>query len=70
VRTPDPFRGSLKLFFCPICQQALHFEIRECTQCWHALAYLPDRSTLTAPEKIVDEVTSRKRHDRAIEVAQ
>jgi hypothetical protein len=42
----------MKLFACPACQQIVHFENSQCTGCGHALAYLPDRATLTAIEPV------------------
>jgi len=42
----------MKLFACPACQQVLHFENSQCTGCGRAVAYLPDRATLTALEPV------------------
>jgi len=38
----------MKLFRCSACDQILHFENSVCTQCGHALAYLPERSVLAS----------------------
>jgi hypothetical protein len=40
----------MKLFTCQKCDQVLFFENVTCTRCGHALAYLPDRDTLSALE--------------------
>ncbi|MEA2700115.1 MAG: hypothetical protein QOI66_4386, partial [Myxococcales bacterium] len=40
----------MKLFACSACSEAVYFENSQCTRCGHALAYLPDRSTLSALE--------------------
>jgi hypothetical protein len=45
----------MKLFSCPACQQVLYFENSQCTGCGRALAFLPDRSVLTAIEPAVNE---------------
>jgi hypothetical protein len=45
----------VKLFICVACQQAVHFENSQCVRCGHALAYLPDRATLTAIEPLPDD---------------
>ena len=45
----------MKLFICNACQQAVHFENSQCVRCGHALAYLPDRATLTAIEPLPDD---------------
>lgn len=42
----------MKLFSCAACQQIVHFENSQCTNCGHALAYLPDRGLLTSIEPI------------------
>jgi hypothetical protein len=44
----------MKLFSCGACKQIIHFENSLCTACGHALAYLPDRSLLTAIEPVAD----------------
>jgi len=44
----------MKLFSCAACQQVVHFENSQCTNCGHALAFLPDRSLLTAVEPVAD----------------
>ncbi len=45
----------MKLFICAGCQQVVHFENSQCTRCGRALAYLPDKGTLTALEPIADQ---------------
>jgi hypothetical protein len=42
----------MKLFTCAACQQPVHFENSQCTGCGHALAFLPDRATLTAIDSL------------------
>ncbi len=42
----------MKLFSCPACREVIHFENWQCTHCGHALAYLADRTTLTALEPV------------------
>jgi hypothetical protein len=42
----------MKLFHCPACHEVIHFENWQCTHCKHALAYLPDRTTLTALDPV------------------
>jgi hypothetical protein len=40
----------MKLFRCPVCGQALHFENSECTKCGHTVAFVPEHRILTALE--------------------
>jgi hypothetical protein len=42
----------MKLFTCQACGNMLYFENRTCGKCWHRLAYLPERSTVSAVEPI------------------
>jgi hypothetical protein len=42
----------MKLFTCSACQQIVYFENSQCMNCGHALAYVPDFSSLTALEPI------------------
>ena len=44
----------MKLFSCQSCGQVLYFESVQCTRCGHALAYLPDRTTIGALESAAD----------------
>ncbi|MDB4983556.1 MAG: hypothetical protein JWM82_4308 [Myxococcales bacterium] len=44
----------MKLFNCPACHEVIHFENWQCTHCGHTLAYLADRTTLTALEPVAD----------------
>jgi hypothetical protein len=37
----------MKNFTCAQCQQLLFFENVTCTRCGHALAYLPDRASIS-----------------------
>jgi hypothetical protein len=42
----------VKLFSCQACKQTLFFESVQCTNCGHALAYLPDRALICAIEAV------------------
>jgi hypothetical protein len=42
----------MKLFNCQACSNVLYFENRTCGQCGHRLAYLPERTTVSAIEPI------------------
>ena len=42
---------AMKIFTCTACKQLLFFENHECTKCGHRLAYLPNRSLLSALER-------------------
>ena len=44
----------MKLFSCGACQHVVHFENSQCTNCGHALAFLPDRSLMTAIDPVAD----------------
>ena len=44
----------MKLFSCGACQHVVHFENSQCTSCGHALAFLPDRSLMTAIEPVAE----------------
>jgi hypothetical protein len=42
----------MKLFTCSSCRSLVFFENVKCTQCGHALAYLPDRALMSALEPV------------------
>ncbi|MET0344237.1 MAG: putative zinc-binding peptidase [Polyangiales bacterium] len=44
----------MRIFTCSACQQTTYFENVTCTNCGHALAYLPDHRLLSALEKAED----------------
>jgi hypothetical protein len=44
----------MKLFKCQACGNILYFENRTCGRCGHRLAYLPERTTLSALEPVGD----------------
>ncbi|MEY4547240.1 MAG: hypothetical protein RL685_3435 [Pseudomonadota bacterium] len=56
--TQEDDTNAMKLFACPACQQIVHFENSACTRCGHALAFLPDRGTLTALEPVKGEAAT------------
>jgi hypothetical protein len=50
-----PSSISMKLFKCQSCGNILYFENRTCGRCGHRLAYLPERTTLSALEPVGDD---------------
>ncbi len=42
----------MKLFTCATCRSLVFFENVTCTQCRHALAFLPDRAVMSALEPV------------------
>jgi hypothetical protein len=52
------FEVLMKLFKCQACGNILYFENRTCGRCGHRLAYLPERTTLSALESVGDNLWS------------
>jgi hypothetical protein len=44
----------MKIFRCPVCEQAIYFENVQCVKCGHALGYLPDQQVMSALEPAED----------------